>query len=93
MTEAKESSREEIAELVARAQRRDFQAFEALVAMHRAKIYALALRMIRNPSEAEELTQETFTRALQRWDDFRGQGSRSTWLCTIAKRQLVPEWN
>ena len=52
VTEANESPREEIAELVARAQRRDFQAFETLVAMHRAKIYALALRMIRNPSEA-----------------------------------------
>ena len=83
VTEANESPREEIAELVARAQRRDFQAFETLVAMHRAKIYALALHMIRNPSEAEELTQETFLSAWQNLPRFRGESAFGSWLHRI----------
>ncbi|MBQ2954061.1 MAG: sigma-70 family RNA polymerase sigma factor [Clostridia bacterium] len=62
--------------------------FESAYREHQQMVYRFLLRLCRNPHLAEELTQETFTQSLQHWDDFRGQGSRSTWLCTIAKRQL-----
>lgn len=85
--EAKEEdigpSREDVTALVERAQRRDFQAFEALVALHRSKIYALALRMLRSPSEAEELTQETFLSAWQNLPRFRGESAFGSWLHRI----------
>ena len=83
VTEEIDSVRDEVAALVARVQRRDFQAFEALVALHRSKIYALALRMIHNPSEAEELTQETFLSAWQNLPRFRGESAFGSWLHRI----------
>lgn len=62
--------------------------FEAAYREHQQMIERFLLRLCGNTHLAEELTQETFIQALQHWDDFRGQGSRSTWLCTIAKRLL-----
>jgi len=62
--------------------------FEEAYREHQQMIERFLLRLCRNQHLAEELTQETFYQALKHWDDYRGQGSVSTWLCTIAKRQL-----
>lgn len=62
--------------------------FEEAYREHQQMVERFLLRLCGNAHLAEELTQETFIQALQHWDDFRGQGSRSTWLCTIAKRLL-----
>lgn len=62
--------------------------FEAAYREHQQMVERFLLRLCGNQYLAEELTQETFVQALRHWDDFRGQGSRSTWLCTIAKRLL-----
>ncbi|MEG0049413.1 MAG: sigma-70 family RNA polymerase sigma factor [Clostridia bacterium] len=48
-------------------------------------IHAFLLRLCRNEHLADEMTQETFFRALKQWSHFRGDSSVSTWLCTIAK--------
>ena len=80
---AEETGTPEIAALVARAQQRDFQAFEALVTLHRSKIYALALRMVHSASEAEELSQETFLSAWQNLPRFRGESAFGSWLHRI----------
>lgn len=60
--------------------------FEDIYREYEAMIRGFLLRLTGNQSLAEELTQETFYQALRHWDDFRGEASRSTWLCAIAKR-------
>lgn len=62
--------------------------FEQTYREYQQMVYAFLLRLCGNVHLAEELTQETFYQAFKHWDNFRGQSSASTWLCTIAKRQL-----
>lgn len=62
--------------------------FEQTYREYQQMIHAFLLRLCGNAHLAEELTQETFYQALKHWGEFRGQSSVSTWLCTIAKRQL-----
>ena len=62
--------------------------FEQTYQEYQQMIYRFLLRLCGNAHLAEELTQETFYQAFKHWGDFRGQASISTWLCTIAKRQL-----
>lgn len=49
-------------------------------------VYGFLLSRTGNPHLAEELTQETFYRAIKASKSYRGEGSVSTWLCGIAKR-------
>jgi RNA polymerase sigma-70 factor (ECF subfamily) len=67
-------------DLVARAQTGDENAFEALFLQHRQRVYSLCLRMIGNPADAEELTQEAFLQVFRKIDTFRGEAAFSTWL-------------
>ena len=56
------------AALVARARGGDTRAFEVLYREHVDRVYGLCLRMVADPSQAEDLTQEAFTRAFRSWD-------------------------
>jgi RNA polymerase sigma-70 factor (ECF subfamily) len=69
--------------LVAQAQQGDSAAFEALVNLHAHHVYNLALRVIRHPEEAEDLSQEAFLRAWRGLAHFRGEAQFSTWLYRI----------
>ena len=51
--------------------------------MNRSRVYALALRMMRNEAEAEELVQDTFLSAWQNLHNFRGDSAFSSWLHRI----------
>lgn len=62
--------------------------FEQTYREYQQMIHAFLLRLCGNAHLAEELTQETFYQAFKHWGSYRGQSSVSTWLCTIAKRQL-----
>jgi RNA polymerase sigma-70 factor (ECF subfamily) len=68
------------AELIARAQRGEEEAFEALFLQHRKRVYSICLRMIGNTAEAEELTQEAFLQVFRKIQTFRGESAFSTWL-------------
>jgi len=68
------------AELIARAQRGEESAFEALYHAHKRRVYHLCFRMIGNTAEAEELTQEAFLRVFRKIHMFRGDSAFSTWL-------------
>lgn len=70
--------------LVQRAKAGDLQAFESLATRHEHRVYALALRMLRNEHDAQDVTQETFLSALEHLDQFRAEASFSTWLVRIA---------
>ena len=48
-------------------------------------VYRYTLSLVRDPDLAEEITQETFFRALQKIDSYRGEASLRAWLCQIAK--------
>jgi RNA polymerase sigma-70 factor (ECF subfamily) len=70
--------------LVARAQEGDLDAFETLINRYERRVYALALRMLRHPQDAEDITQQTFLSALENLGGFRGDASFATWLLRIA---------
>ena len=71
-------------ELVRRCNAGDASAFDEIVARHRTKIHAVALRVIRNHADAEEIAQDTFIRAHRALARFRGDSSLATWLHRIA---------
>jgi len=70
--------------LAARAARGEVGAFEELYRLNVGRVYALCLRMLGNPSLAEEMVQETFVRAWQKLGSFRGASAFSTWLHRVA---------
>jgi RNA polymerase sigma-70 factor (ECF subfamily) len=74
--------------LIARAQRGDVGAFEALYHANAPRIYALALRLTGARPDAAELTQDVFVRAWQRLTSFRGDAAFASWLHRIAINQL-----
>src|SRR5262245_15033067 len=65
---------------IALAQRGDCAAFEYIYKTHCARVYSMCLRMIRNPAEAEDLTQQTFLQLFRKIGTFRGESNFSTWL-------------
>ena len=77
------------ADWIARAQRSDMQAFEALYRLHIDKIYGLCLRMTGNVSEAEDCAQEAFIQAWNKLDRFRGDSAFATWLHRIAVNAVL----
>jgi len=71
-------------ELIDRARGGDTDAFGLLVRRHQRRIYRLAAHMLRNASEAEDVTQDVFVRAFQALDRFDGRSEPFTWLYRIA---------
>jgi RNA polymerase sigma-70 factor (ECF subfamily) len=74
------------AEFVSRLRRGDRRAFEELVRTQQHRVYGLALRMLGNAAEAQDVAQEVFLRAHRGLGEFRGQARLSTWLYAIASR-------
>jgi len=72
------------AQLIARAQRGDEEAFAALFEAHKRRVYSLCLRMTGNTAEAEDLTQEAFLQLYRKISTFRGESAFSTWLHRLA---------
>ena len=59
--------------------------FSAVYGEYRELVRRYIFRLCRNESLADEVTQETFYRALRGWNKFRGDSSAATWLCGIAR--------
>jgi RNA polymerase sigma-70 factor (ECF subfamily) len=74
------------ASLVDRLRRGDPRAFEDLVIAYQHRVFGVALRMLGNWAEAEELAQEVFLRVHRAVGEFRGESKLSTWLYAIASR-------
>lgn len=72
-----------------RARRGDHAAFAALYLRHSPAIYTLALRLSGQRSEAEDLTQETFLRALQALASVREGAPLGAWLKRIAANLAI----
>ena len=58
--------------------------FEQLFAEHRALVYGLALKFLGNPEDAEDVTQEVFTKVWRNLDSFNRNSSLKTWVYRIA---------
>ena len=61
----------------------DAEAFNELVNRHHSKIYGLAYRMLGNPDDAADATQETFLEAYKSVKTFQFQSQFGTWLYSI----------
>jgi len=72
------------AELVARVQAGERDAFGALVRRYQRMIFALASRMTGSRAEAEDVVQNSFLNAYRQIGAFRGEASFKTWLYGIA---------
>lgn len=74
------------ASLVQRLRRGDPRAFEDLVIAHQHRVFGVAIRILGNRAEAEDLAQEVFLRVHRAIGEFRGEAKLSTWLYAIASR-------
>ena len=79
-------------EFIERLKQGEAAAFEQLVAERSSEIYGLLFRLTENPEEARDLTQETFLRAFQNIDRFRGEADLRTWIYRIAINQARNRW-
>ena len=59
--------------------------FDEIYAEYYSQVYKFVLSLCREPALAEEITQETFFKALKSIDSFKGNCKLSTWLCKIAR--------
>ena len=61
--------------------------FEELYRENYKIVYGYLINLCKNESIAEELTSQTFVKALQYYKSYKEEGTASTWLCQIAKNE------
>lgn len=77
------------AELIRRVLAGNKNAFEPLVAENQKNVYNLALKMLRNPADALDITQEVFLKAYTHLASFRGESRFSVWLYRLTYNLCV----
>src|SRR5437870_13812266 len=77
------------AELIARAQRGDAEAFSELAAQHHRSLYVLALKYSGNHHDAEDLMQDVILNAYRAIHQFKGMSSFRTWLARIMMNSFL----
>jgi RNA polymerase sigma-70 factor, ECF subfamily len=77
--------------LLQKAQSGDRGAYGQIVVLYQDRLYNAVLRLVGDREEARELTQEAFTRGLQKIDGFRGDASPYTWLFRIAVNLAISQ--
>jgi RNA polymerase sigma factor (sigma-70 family) len=75
--------------LVEAAKEGDKKALEDLVLKIQDKIYGLALRMLYNPSDAEDAAQQILLKIITRLSTFRGESAFTTWMYRVAVNHLL----
>jgi RNA polymerase sigma-70 factor (ECF subfamily) len=85
----REAKRREDDELVARTRRGDMEAFEALYRRHSPAVFGLALRMLQNRADAEDILQEIFLQAHDRLPSFEGRSAFGTWLYRLSVNRCL----
>lgn len=65
--------------------------FSKIYEMEFVYVYKYILSICCNKELAEEITQQTFFRALEKYEDFRGECQIRTWLCQIAKNEYYKQ--
>src|SRR5665213_208173 len=77
------------ADAVARAQGGDQDAFSELYLQHRRRVFSVCMRIVRDFSLAEDLTQDTFLQVHRKLASFRGDSVFSTWLHRLAVNTVL----
>ena len=75
--------------LVQRAQQGEEEAFARLFELHQRRVYSVCLRMTKDVTAAEDLTQEAFLQVFRNIGTFRGDSAFSTWLHRIAVNTVL----
>jgi RNA polymerase sigma-70 factor (ECF subfamily) len=76
-------------EAIRLAQQGDAEAFETIYHGHSSRVYALCLRMLRDPIEAQDLTQDVFLQLFRKIQTFRGASAFSTWLYRLTVNMIL----
>jgi RNA polymerase sigma factor (sigma-70 family) len=79
----------EESELVRRARKGDFSAYDDLVRRYQERIYATIYHMTSNHEDANDLAQETFIKAFHALKSFKGGSSFYTWVYRIAVNKTI----
>ncbi len=82
-------STNELIELVTKAQSGDRTAYGELVERFQPTVYAVALARLRNPTEAQELTQEVFLHGMRKLPQLRDAACFAGWLRQITVRMAI----
>lgn len=64
-------------ELLDRIRQNDFDAFQVLVTRYQDRVYGLALSMLRDEVEAQDVVQDTFLNVFRKLDSYRGEAAFS----------------
>ena len=70
---------------------KQMETFEQIYRAYFTDVYRYCLKLCGNADEAEELAGETFLKALQKLDSYRGECELRVWLCQIAKNRFLSE--
>lgn len=76
-------------QIIERIQGGDTNAFSYLVTKYQDVVFSIALKVLKNREEAEEIAQETFIKAFRSIHSFRGKSKFSTWLYSIAYNTCI----
>ncbi len=77
------------ADAIRLAQEGDAAAFERIFRSYSRRVFALCLRMVRNQTDAEDLTQEAFLQLFRKIHTFRGESVFSTWLYRVSANVVL----
>ena len=67
----------------------DTNAFAYLINKYKDMAYTLAIKIVKNHEDAEEVAQDSFLKAYEKLDSFKGNSKFSTWLYTIVYRNSI----
>jgi RNA polymerase sigma-70 factor (ECF subfamily) len=76
-------------DLVRRARGGEYDAFQALVDRHERDLYRLAMRIVRQRQDAEDVVQDTFLSVMEHLGDFREESTFRTWVVRIATNHAL----
>src|SRR2546429_1317189 len=63
--------------------------FEFIYRLHLRRVYALCLRMVKDPATAEDLTQDTFIQVFRKIHTFRGEAAFASWLYRLTTNLVL----
>ncbi|HNU77085.1 MAG: sigma-70 family RNA polymerase sigma factor [Prolixibacteraceae bacterium] len=76
-------------QIIEQVRQGDTNAFGSLVVKYQDVVFSMALKILRNREDAEEIAQEAFIKAFRSLHGFRGDSKFSTWLYTITYNTCI----